>query len=154
MEHALKKDFEYLREYDFSDRQLEGLAHWASQEKAKIEHKMVTKGYLDLQVENIKKSLVIQTMGVVLSGMVLLGWFINYLDNKTRLYVEAQFNAQDRHFNARFDAQDKQFNTRFDAQDKRFDKIESDLKDIKNFIFSRASVAGGVTQPPSSPPIK
>ena len=146
MEHALKKDFEYLREYDFSDRQLEGLAHWASQEKAKIEHKVVTKGYLDLQVENIKKSLVIQTIGVVLSGMVLLGWFINYLDNKTRLYVEAQFDAQDK----RFDAQDK----RFDAQDKRFDKIESDLKDIKNFIFSRASVAGGVTQSPSSPPIK
>ena len=75
---------------------------------------MVTVEYLSLQAENIKKSLVIQTIGVVFSGMVLLGWFINYLDNKTRDYV----------------------NARFDSQDARFDKIESDLKDIKNFIFS------------------
>ena len=75
---------------------------------------MVTAEYLDLQAENIKKSLIIQTIGVVFSGMVLLGWFINYLDNKTRDYV----------------------NARFDSQDARFDKIESDLTDIKNFIFS------------------
>ena len=83
--------------------------------------KMVTKAYLDLQVENIKKSLIIQVGGVVFSGFLLLGWYVNHLDSRTRAYVD----------------------TRFEAQDARLDKIEADIssiememKELKNLIIT------------------
>ena len=130
MATALAHHARYMQESGFSDQQVQSLARFIEERAEQTEKKTVTREYLDLQVDNIKKSLVIQTIGVVLSGMVLLGWFVNYLDNKTRLYVEARFDQQKTRFN---DFKDS-VNMRFDAQDKRFDKIESDIGKIEENV--------------------
>ena len=149
MEIALARNLKSLQEYGFSEKQAEGILYATGIQEEKTEKKMVTKVYLDFQIEKMKNHLIIQAVAIVLASLGLLGWYINRVDNKTRHYIEAQFNAQDK----RFDAQDKQF----DAQDKRFDKIESDLKDIKNFIFSHSFSSSGIGEkhlPPISPPTK
>ena len=143
---AVAENLRQLKHSGFSEQQAEGLLQVterqtkelleAIQKQAKkTEPKVLTKEYLDMQIANInlqiaklKISFLVQGIGMLFSGLVLLGWYINHLDNKSRAYVSAHFASQ----STRFDAQDK----RFDAQDKRFDKIESDLKEIKNFIFS------------------
>ena len=145
-----ERDLRFLQDYGFSEKQAEGilsvtksqvkeLVEKSAQKQAeKIKEKMVTKEYLDLQAENIKKTLVIQVGGVVLSGLLLLGWYISHLDSKTRAYVDARFSAQDqrfdeqnRRFNERFDEQNRHFDERFDEQNRRFENIESDLKELK-----------------------
>ena len=126
----------HLRESGFSEKQVEGFLQVTEQQAQELlesiqeraeqtEKKTVTREYLDLQVDNIKKSLVIQTIGVVLSGMVLLGWFVNYLDNKTRFYVEARFDQQKTRFN------DFKGNVNM-----RFDKIEGDIKEIRTLVLA------------------
>ena len=129
---ALVNDFEYLKDFGFSDQQVKGLSRLSQKQKENLLHitqeqekKMVTKDYLELQISKLKVHFLLQGVALLLSGMVLLGWFIDHLDNKTRAYVDAHF---------------KHIDDRFDAQDKRFDKIESELKDIKNFIFSQSSI--------------
>ena len=159
---ALADNLKYLQESGFSAQQAESLLQITQKQTKELlesvqeqvnqtEAKMVTKGYLDLQVENIKKSLIIQVGGVMLSGLLLLGWYINHLDNKTRAYIEARFAQQEARFaqqEARFEAQDTRFNDFKDNVNARFDKIESDLKDIKNFIFSRFSAVEGKIKTP------
>ena len=170
---ALAKDLEYLRDFGFSDQQVEGLSRLAQKQEESLSHttkkqvdqaekKIVTREYLDLQADNIKKSLVIQTIGVVFSGMLLLGWYINHLDNKTRAYVSARFEGIEDRFEGmenrfksienRFEGMENRFKSienRFEGMENRFDRIESDLKDIKNFMFSRSFATGKTKHTPS-----
>ncbi len=86
---------------------------------------------MDTKFRDMKSQFIVLGVSIVLASLVLLGWHVSHLDNKTRLYVEARFQAQDQ----RFDDFKDSVEARFDAQDKRFDKIDSSLNDIKNFIF-------------------
>ena len=114
------QELKFLQEYGFSEKQAEGILQVMGAETEKTEKKIVTREYLELKLEKMKNYLIVQAVGIVLASLGLLGWYINYLDNKNRAYVEA-----------------------------RFSKIESDLKDIKTFIFSHSSVAiGGAKNPP------
>ena len=128
MATALVKDIEFLQKYGFSEKQAEGILSVTESRAKQIEEKAVTKEYLELKFEKMKNYFIIQAVGIVLASLGLLGWHINYLDNKNRAYVKARFSEFKDNNNARFE-----------GIEARFDKIESDLKDIKNFIFSRFS---------------
>ena len=124
------QELKFLQEYGFSEKQAEGILQVMGAETEKTEKKIVTREYLELKLEKMKNYLIVQAVGIVLASLGLLGWYINYLDNKNRAYVEARFS---------------EFK---DSVNTRFDKIESDLKDIKTFIFSHSSVAiGGAKDP-------
>ena len=137
---ALATNIRHLKEAGFSEKQAESLLQvtqnqaesllQVTQNQAKellkdkvdeTDKKMVTKAYLDLQVENIKKSLLLQVGGMVFSGFLILGWHINYLDNKTRAYVDARFEAQD---------------TRLDKIEADISSIELEIKELKNLIIT------------------
>ena len=138
------RDLRLLQEYGFSAKQAEGILSVTQSQAENTEKKVVTREYLDLQAENITKSLVIQVGGVVLSGILLLGWFTNYLDNKTHRRfndfkdnVNVRFDEQSKRFdeqNKRFDEQNKRFEDRFNRFEDRFNRIESDLKELKEEV--------------------
>ena len=131
------QELKFLQEYGFSEKQAEGILQVMGAETEKTEKKIVTREYLELKLEKMKNYLIVQAVGIVLASLGLLGWYINYLDNKNRAYVEVRFSNVE----ARFSEFKDSVNT-------RFDKIESDLKDIKTFIFSHSSVAiGGAKDP-------
>ena len=146
-----ERDLRLLQESGFSAKQAEGILSVTQSQAENTEKKVVTREYLDLQAENITKSLVIQVGGVVLSGILLLGWFTNYLDNKTHRRfndfkdnVNVRFDEQNKRFddqNKRFDEQNKRFEDRFNRfEDRfnrfedRFNRIESDLKELKEEV--------------------
>ena len=126
MAQALANDLKYWQDFGFSEqqakgllqvtqKQVEALKNSQKQKEQTAEHAEktpITKMYLDFQVERMKNHLIIQAVGIVFASLGLLGWYINRVDNKTRHYVEA----------------------RFDTQDKRFDKIESDIDKIKDKV--------------------
>ncbi len=141
-----KKDLELLQGVGFSEEQASAILSVSKSEVAKTEEKMVTKEYLELKFREIdnkfgeidnkfgdmkshfkdmKSQFIVLGVSIVLASLVLLGWHVSHLDNQSRLYVDARFQAQDQ---------------RFDAQDQRFDKIDSDLNDIKNFIFGTKTI--------------
>ena len=158
MTTAMAKNLKNLEESGFSAEQAEVLLQITRQQTEELlenvkeqvdqtEKKVVTKEYLDLQmakmgvqIAKMKTSLFVQTVGIVLAGMVLLGWFIDHLDTKSRAYIDARLSAQDALFT---EFKDNVFNEFKDNVNIRFDKIESDLKDIKNFIFSRSLAVDG-----------
>ena len=137
------ENIKFLKESGFSEKQAESLLQ-VTQKQAKellegvqqkvdqTKEKMVTKAYLDLQVENIKKSLIIQVGGVVFSGFLLLAWYVNHLDSRTRAYVDARFTSQEALFEARFEAQD----ARLDKIEADISSIELEIKELKNLIIT------------------
>ncbi len=138
-----KKDLELLQGVGFSEEQASAILSVSKSEVAKTEEKMVTKEYLEFKFDRMKLYFIVQGVSIVIASLGFLGWFINYLDNQSRdrlkgleSTMDARFKGMESTMDARFQAQDQ----RFDAQDQRFDKIDSDLNDIKNFIFGTKTI--------------
>ena len=143
MATALAHHARYMQESGFSDQQVQSLARFIEERAEQTEKKVVTKMDLNFQIEKMKNHLIIQAVGIVLASLGLLGWYINRVDNKTRLYVEARFDQQKTRFNdfkdsvnMRFDAQDQRFADFKGNVNMRFDKIEGDIKEIRTLVLA------------------
>ncbi len=141
---ATEKDLKQklMQEGGFSEKQAEGLLAVRRSEFTETEVKMFTEQSLDIKFAEMKGYLLMQAIWTVLISLAILGWFVMQLDKRNSLYfgdrfkdmkttMDIKFDAQDR----RFDVQDRRFNNFKDSVEARFDKIDSDLNDIKKFIF-------------------